>query len=94
MKALLDEVIRQRKAGLPINVPAPPVVTAGNGGKGRENEKNLDRLKRDLSQLPLVGGAVPNKRPRLEPAPESKLSTPSPTAPITVEDHEEMDLDL
>ena len=77
---------------MPINVPAPPVPTAGNGGKGRDNEKNLDRLKRDLSQLPLPGG-VQNKRARLEPAPESKLSTPSPTA-ITIEDSEDMDLDL
>ena len=96
LKALLDECIRQRKAGLPINVPTPP-MQSGNGGKMRENEKNLDRLKRDLRDI--VPGGVPNKRPRIEAsAPGSKLSstsmTPSPTAPITVEDPEEMDLDL
>lgn len=98
MKALLDECIRQRKAGLPINVPTPPVPSSN---KGRENEKNLDRLKRDLSQL-VPGGGVPNKRPRLEPSSASgtgsaKLSsssmTPSPQ-PIAVEEHEDMDLDF
>ena len=99
LKALLDECIRQRKAGLPINVPTPP-VSSTLSNKGRENEKNLDRLKRDLSQL-VPGGGVPNKRPRLEPSASgsgsAKLSsssmTPSPQ-PIAVEESEDMDLDL
>merc|ERR1711874_690274 len=42
LKSLLDECIRQRKAGLPINIPTPPVIptTAGSNVKGRETEKN------------------------------------------------------
>ena len=97
LKSLLDECIRQRKAGLPINIPTPPVVSSVPGGnvKGRETEKNLDRLKRDLSQL--VPG-VPTKKPRMEVAGSGKMSsssmTPSPTASLVVEEAEDMDIDL
>jgi len=98
LKSLLDECIRQRKAGLPINIPTPPVVSSVPGGnvKGRETEKNLDRLKRDLSQL--VPG-VPTKKPRMEVAGSSgKMSsssmTPSPTASLVVEEAEDMDIDF
>ena len=55
LKSLLDESIRQRKAGLPINIPIPKpqeITTAsGSNVKGRETEKNLDRLKRDLNVI-------------------------------------------
>lgn len=55
LKSLLDESIRQRKAGLPINIPIPKLqeVTTASGSnvKGRETEKNLDRLKRDLNVI-------------------------------------------
>ena len=55
LKSLLDESIRQRKAGLPINIPIPTtqVITTASGSnvKGRETEKNLDRLKRDLNVI-------------------------------------------
>ena len=55
LKSLLDESIRQRKAGLPINIPIPKPqeITTASGGnvKGRETEKNLDRLKRDLNVI-------------------------------------------
>jgi len=97
LKSLLDECIRQRKAGLPINIPTPPIIATVAGGnvKGRETEKNLDRLKRDLSQL--VPG-VPNKKPRMEVAGSGKMSsssmTPSPTASLVVEETEDMDIDF
>ena len=96
LKNLLEECISQRKAGLPINIPTPPVtVPKGNA------EKNLDRLKRDLSQLVPGGGGVVNKKPRLEAASSgsgTKMSstsmTPSPTS-IAVEDADiEMDIDF
>jgi len=105
LKSLLDESIRQRKAGLPINIPIPKpqeITTAsGSNVKGRETEKNLDRLKRDLNVILPPG--VPSKRPRIDmPAPENlssgKMSsssmTPSPTASLIVEeDTGEMDID-
>jgi len=105
LKSLLDESIRQRKAGLPINIPIPKLqeVTTASGSnvKGRETEKNLDRLKRDLNVILPPG--VPSKRPRVDmPAPENlssgKMSsssmTPSPTASLIVEeDTGEMDID-
>jgi len=97
LKSLLDECIRQRKAGLPINIPTPPVITttAGSNVKGRETEKNLDRLKRDLSQLV---PEVPNKKPRMEVTGSGKMSsssmTPSPTASLVVEETEDMDIDF
>jgi len=99
LKSLLDECIRQRKAGLPINIPTPTpqaVTTAsGSNVKGRETEKNLDRLKRDLSQLV---PSVPNKRPRMDLPGSGKMSsssmTPSPTASLVVEETEDMDIDF
>jgi hypothetical protein len=101
LKSLLDECIRQRRSGIPIGIPvavAPvPVNPGGNNGRGRaEAEKNLDRLKRDLSQLV---PSVTNKRPRLDannrlnPASSSSM-TPSPTASVPVEEPDDMDLDL
>ena len=51
LKSILDESIRQRKAGLPINIPVPQVTASSSGSNVKEKEKNLDRLKRDLSQL-------------------------------------------
>jgi len=105
LKSLLDESIRQRKAGLPINIPIPKhqEITTVSGGnvKGRETEKNLDRLKRDLNVILPPG--VPSKRPRIDmPAPENlssgKMSsssmTPSPTASLIVEEETgDMDID-
>ena len=94
LKSLLDECIRQRKAGIPINIPTPQVSIPGSGGngKGREAEKNLDRLKRDLSQL--VPGGVTQKRPKLDVAGSNKNSmTPSPNS-VAVEESEEMDIDF
>ena len=105
LKSLLDECIRQRKAGLPVNIPTPPLQGSNNGsrsgGHRGENEKNLDRLKRDLSQM--VPGGVANKKPRLEVGTTSTSSgsgrlsssmTPSPTASAHLEEPDEMDMDL
>jgi hypothetical protein len=108
LKSLLDECIRQRKAGLPVNIPTPPLQGSNNGSRGGgggshrgENEKNLDRLKRDLSQM--VPGGVANKKPRLEVGTTSTSSgsgrlsssmTPSPTASAPLEEPDEMEMDL
>ena len=110
LKALLDESIRQRKAGLPVNIPTPPLQQgsnkdhrSGSHHRGGENEKNLDRLKKDLSQM--VPGGVANKKPRLEvvgtttsaSSGSGRLSssmTPSPTASAHLEEPDEMDMDL
>ena len=108
LKSLLDECIRQRKAGLPVNIPTPPLQGSNKGSRGGEshrgeNEKNLDRLKRDLSQM--VPGGVANKKPRLEvvgtttsaSSGSGRLSssmTPSPTASAHLEEPDEMDMDL
>ena len=94
MKSLLDECIRQRKAGLPLSIPTPP--QSSSNIRGRETEKNLDRLKRDLSQM--VPG-VTSKKPRLDlgGSGSGRLSsnmTPSPTASVPLEEPDEMDLDL
>jgi len=103
LKSILDESIRQRKAGLPINIPVPQVTASSSGSNVKEKEKNLDRLKRDLSQL--VPG-VPNKRPRIDMQPvdmpasssgkmSSSSMTPSPTASLVVEeDTGDMDIDF
>ena len=106
LKSLLDECIRQRKAGLPVNIPTPPLQGSNKGSRGGEshrgeNEKNLDRLKRDLSQM--VPGGVANKKPRLEVGTTSTSSgsgrlsssmTPSPTASAPLEEPDEMEMDL
>ena len=94
MKSLLDECIRQRKAGLPLSIPTPPLNSSNI--RGRETEKNLDRLKRDLSQM--VPG-VTSKKPRIDlgGSGSGRLSsnmTPSPTASVPLEEPDEMDLDL
>ena len=92
LKSLLDECIRQRKAGLPLNIPAPPQSNNARGSS-RESEKNLDRLKRDLSQT--IPGVI-NKKPRIEVGGGGRLSssmTPSPTS-TPMEEPEEMEMDL
>ena len=94
MKSLLDECIRQRKAGLPLSIPTPPQNSSNI--RGRETEKNLDRLKRDLSQM--VPG-VTSKKPRIDlgGSGSGRLSsnmTPSPTASVPLEEPDEMEMDL
>lgn len=97
LKALLDESIRQRKAGLPINIPAPLTTSSSGSGRGRETEKNLNQLKRDLTQQ-LVPGVSNAKKLRLEVGGNTRISsnslTPSPTTSVPVEESDDMDLDL
>ena len=102
----MDESIRQRKAGVPVNIPTPPLQQQGSSNKSHrgENEKNLDRLKRDLSQMVIPGGVANNKKPRLEVVGTTSASsgsgrlsssmTPSPTASVHIEEPDEMEMDL
>ena len=102
----MDESIRQRKAGVPVNIPTPPLQQQGSNNKSHrgENEKNLDRLKRDLSQMVIPGGVANNKKPRLEVVGTTSASsgsgrlsssmTPSPTASVHIEEPDEMEMDL
>ena len=76
-----------------MNIPAPPQSNNGGRGSARESEKNLDRLKRDLSQT--IPGVI-NKQPRIEVGGGGRLSssmTPSPTS-TPMEEPEEMEMDL
>merc|ERR1719397_1118398 len=90
LKAMLDEAIRQRKGQLGPGPRSPGLTkqhsrsvssdrTLDRDKLEKEKRKELDRLKKDLSEL-ADRPSEPSKRPRLDsPGLSSASHTPSPT---------------
>ena len=93
LKAMLDEAIRQRRGLSSGGGRSPLGGRAGSSerpvmDRERDKKKDLDRLKKDLSEL--TERPPEAKRSRLEsPALSSSSHTPSPTPPPSREGDQE-----